>query len=98
MPPSDVLSRSFQLLSPNSLLSKAFMNRQLKRFVFCLGWQTTIMSSAAIADNHVFDQQVQNAIKRRRADQDRPCQPLVVEPVSDRRCQTCPDKYRHAER
>ena len=51
------------------------------------GRHAAVMGVAAVADDHVLDQQVQNAVEQGRADQDGPCQPLSVQPVRDRRRQ-----------
>jgi hypothetical protein len=80
------------------LLAVAFPRRQLERGVRHLLRETLVMGLAAVADEGVADEQVQRDVERRRADQDRPGQPRLVQAVGDDRGGEGGDEDRHAQR
>ena len=75
------------------------MDGQLERRVpFRIDQHAAMLPVAAVADNDILDEEVEDAVERGGPDQDRPGEPPVVEPVGDRRADERPQEDRHPER
>jgi hypothetical protein len=91
-------ARSFlQCLSAQLLLPVALVDGQFKRLVVRLRRHAPDVRVAAVADNHVFYEEVQDAVERRGADQDSPRQPPVVIERRQRRRHRRREQDGHAE-
>ena len=62
----------------NFFLTEPLANAQFKRKMCRARWKATILGQASIADDHVPDQHVQDAVNERRADEERPGPPLLI--------------------
>src|SRR5438105_3441821 len=76
---------SLELFAPQALLAIALGDAQFKRLVLVACRHAPVMGLAAVADDDVAYPEVKQPVKKRRADQNHPRPPLVIEVVRDDR-------------
>ena len=83
---SFIIHRSSFIVHPYSLLAVALVDGQFKGTV-ARGAEAAVLGAAAVADDDVAHPEVEQPVKKRRADQNDPRPPLVIEVVWDDRPQ-----------
>src|SRR5437016_1460365 len=78
---------SLELFAAQALLAIALGHAQFKRLMLVACRHAPVMGLAAVADDDVAHPEVEQPVKKRRADQDGPRPPLVIEVVRDDRPQ-----------
>src|SRR5579864_999412 len=73
---TSLLQRQFP---PQPLLAILFRNRKLEGIVALAARQAIVLGQAAVADNDIADQEIHDAVKQGRADQDDPRRPGPVQ-------------------
>ena len=77
-----------KLFSPQPFLPISFRDRQLKRFMLHTGNESTMLGATAITNNGIPYPQIEEPVKRRRANQDHPSHQRIIPPMGPKKSQT----------